>query len=310
MDKKVLSRLVKQVRQDTGLTQADAREDVLDKAAYSKFENGHKTIDFNSLLKILSNLKVSFSDFMAMYLEPNLEKTTRRQYQTLIAELPSKKALKEIFTLYNFLSNQFPKLEIDEMTVYFDIKANFHKKYPYKIAPITPKEQRFILERFYRINQKVIFEEDYKLIAQVVNDLQPDEIMKVTSVIFPIDPHRILSSEIKRHLCNILLNSITPLFFNKEYKKVKELLKVAEKHKFLYADSYYYLAQFTYLHNLYLYIVKNDTEGFKKVTAVINAIDLIGDEGSAALMDKEVQNLVDGKKNQGFSQYDILIGKN
>ncbi|MCA5014539.1 MULTISPECIES: helix-turn-helix domain-containing protein [unclassified Enterococcus] len=310
MDKRMLGKLVKQLRQDTGLTQAAARENVLDKASYSKFENGHKPIDFNSLLQILSNLKVSFRDFTAMYLEPNWEKTIRRQYENLRAELPSKKAQKEIFEIYDSLSARFPNLEIGELTVYFDIKANFHKNNPTKIAPITPKEQRFILERFYRMNQKAIFEEDYKLISQVVNDLSPDDIMKVAAVVFPIDSHRILSSEIKRHLCNILLNSITPLFFNKEYKKVKALLKIAEKHKFLYSDSYYYLAQFTYLHNLYLYIVKNDTDGFKKVTAVINAIDLIGDKGSAALMDKEVQNLVDGKKNQGFSQYDILIGKN
>ncbi|ELT8921880.1 helix-turn-helix transcriptional regulator [Enterococcus faecalis] len=77
MEKKQINTLVKQLRMDVGLKQKEARTGVMEAAAYSRFENGKKSIDFTTLLAILSNLKVSLKDFIEMYIEPNLERTTR-----------------------------------------------------------------------------------------------------------------------------------------------------------------------------------------------------------------------------------------
>lgn len=56
MEKKQINTLVKQLRMDVGLKQKEARTGVMEAAAYSRLENGKKSIDFTTLLAILSNL--------------------------------------------------------------------------------------------------------------------------------------------------------------------------------------------------------------------------------------------------------------
>lgn len=310
MTLKSVNDLVKQVRLDVGLGQKEARNGVMDKSSYSKFENNKKNINYSELLAILKNLQVPFRDFLDMYLEPNLERTIRKAYYTGVQKFITCGNSEEIISIYEEVERRFPELSIDELTVYFDIKANFHKKYPEAINPITPKEQKFVLDRFYSSSNDVMFEEEYRLISQIINDIDPDEIINVIDHIFPIDKAYILSEKIKQHIGNIFLNAITPLLFRKEYDKAEYILKIADEHKFIYDQSYFYLAQFTYLNNLYLYLAKNDISGIIKANEIISAIKLIGDKGSSELMEKEVKKLVEGKQNTGFTEYDILMGKN
>ncbi|EPM6858549.1 helix-turn-helix domain-containing protein [Enterococcus faecalis] len=309
MEKKQINTLVKQLRMDVGLKQKEARKGVMEAAAYSRFENGKKSIDFTTLLAILSNLRVSLKDFIEMYIEPNLERTTRDFFVSCYHQLPSDEALNKIFCLYDDLSKKYPNLDIDELTVYFDIKAMFHKENPERIPSITPKEQSDVLKRFYNLKNAILFEEDYRLIGQIVNDISTDKIMEVMEIILSKCENTKLSEKSKQHVCNFILNGLTALFYRQQYDEIKVILDIIEKMGFLYQSNYFYLSQIAYLKNLYLYLAKNDIYAFKKVNEIINSISIIGDEQTSQQMLVELQNLVNNKKHIGLSQYDIAIGK-
>lgn len=309
MEKKEINSLVKQLRIDVGLKQKDARRGVMEAAAYSRFENGKKTIDFTTLLAVLANLKVSLKDFIEMYVAPNLERTTRDYFVYCYNNLPSEIFYNKIFDLYDELSQGYPDLDVDELTVYFDIKAMYHKDYPERISSITPREQSDVLKRFRSLKNAVLFEEDYRLIGQIINDVDNDTILEIVQIVLPVNEKTRLSEKSKQHICNILLNGLTALFYRQKYEEISYILKIVETKKFLYQDNYFYLSQIAYLKNLYLYLAKNDIVGFQKVNEIINAIDTIGDEKTSKMLLTELQNLVNDKRKIGLSQYDIAVGK-
>lgn len=309
MEKYKINELIKQVRLDAGVKQKDARKGVMGPAAYSRVENGKKALNFEELMQIIGNLKITFQDFLFMYLEPEMEKTTRNQLVILFNELPDGKALRGIFKMYSDFEIRFSELNIDELSVYFDIKAIFHKNYPNDVAPVTPKEQKLVLERIYNSDKKVLFTDDYRLIAQLINDVSLEDKMRLLKIVFPIARSTFLADKTKQHICNILTNSITPLMAQKKYGEVKHILEIAREHKFLYKESYYYLSHFSYLEYLYEFIVEKKVKSFQKVNDIIKAIDIIGDKESAETMTKELQMLIDDKRNKGFSQHDIIIGR-
>ncbi|EGO8078862.1 helix-turn-helix transcriptional regulator, partial [Enterococcus faecalis] len=147
LEKKEINFLLKQVRLDTGLKQKDARAGVMSAVSYSKMENGRKSLAFEELVSILTNLQVSLEEFLVMYVQPVLTESARLKLIRLVDQLPSEDALNQIFSMFNEYVERFPDLSSDEMGVYFDVKALFHREYPEKVPPVVHAEQKLAIER-------------------------------------------------------------------------------------------------------------------------------------------------------------------
>lgn len=309
LDKKEINFLIKQVRLDTGLKQKDARAGVMSAVSYSKMENGRKSLAFEELVSILANLQVSLEEFLIVYVQPVLTESARVKLIRLVDQLPSEDALNQIFSMFNEYVERFPDLSSDEMGVYFDVKALFHKKYPEKVPPVVHSEQKLAIERIMNKAQYKLFMMDYKIVAQIINDLDITDMKEIFKVLFPISPDTYLSSRTKQHIGNIFLNSITPMMKKKEYAWVNEMINIAEEHRFIYEDSFFYLSQLTYLKSVYEFFAKKDMLGLQKAHAIIEAIEVIGEKETAVKLRNELQDLLEDKKLMGYSMQDVVIGK-
>ena len=309
MDKKAINFLLKQVRLDTGLKQKDARKGVMSDVSYSKMENGRKSVSFDEIVLILDNLQVSLEEFLSMYVQPILSESARIKLFNFYNQLPSEEALQQIFLMFDDLFERYPNISSDELGVYFDIKAIFHKKYPDKIPPILHSEQQYVIKRIQSKAKNKLFLTDYKIVAQTINDLSVKEMKKIFDSVFPISSDTYLTIRSRQHISNIFLNSITPMLKEKEYDWVGQLLNIAEEHRFIYQDSYYYLSQITYLKNVYSFFSQNDMLGLQKAYAIIESIELIGEMNTAENMRKELQELIENKRREGYSMQDINVGK-
>lgn len=309
MYKKDINFLLKQVRVDTGFKQKDARKGVMSDVSYSKMENGKKSVSFDEIILILDNLQVSLEEFLTMYVQPILSESTRVKLFNYYNQLPSEEALESIFLMFEDLSERYPDISSDELGVYFDIKAIFHREYSDKIPPILHSEQQYVIKRLKNKAKHKLFLTDYKIVAQTINDLSVEEMKEVIDVVFPIASDTYLPIRSRQHISNIFMNSITPMLKEKEYVWVSELLNIAEDHKFIFQDSYYYLAQFSYLKNIFLFFSEKDMLGLQKAYAIIEAIELIGESDTASAMRKELQELLEGEGRKSFSMQDINVGK-
>ncbi|HBI2046963.1 TPA: helix-turn-helix domain-containing protein [Enterococcus faecalis] len=129
LNKKDINLLIKQVRLDSGLKQKDARKGVMSDVSYSKMENGKKSVSFDEIILILDNLQVSLEEFLTMYVQPILSESTRVKLFNYYNQLPSEEALESIFLMFEDLSERYPDISSDELGVYFDIKAIFHREW-------------------------------------------------------------------------------------------------------------------------------------------------------------------------------------
>lgn len=304
-----INSLLRQVRLDRGVKQKQARKDIMSEVSYSKMEHGKKSVNMEEMIKILNNLQVTMEEFVIMYLQPSLAESARVKLQRLYSQLPSEESWKVIVTMYQSFENRFEELSADELGVYFDIKALFHREHPEQIPPVTHIEQQQVIKRIMERSKHRLFLEDYRLVAQTILDMNFEDMKEVIHCVFPIDKNVYLTDRSKQHISNILLNSITPSLKAKQYEWAKELLDIAHEHKFIYEGLYYYLMQLTYLDNVYLFLAEKDMKALSNVFAILDAIKLIGEEHTAELLKKELNDLMKNRPYEGYSTQDIDVGK-
>jgi len=309
MEIKKINDLLRQVRIDTGLKQKEACDGVMDVPSYSRVESGKKKIDFEQIISVLGNLSVSLEEFVGTYVRPEIEENVRIYFSRLVGELPSDQAYEDILTLYKKLELSYPEIDFDELGVYFDIKTYFHKSNPKIISPVTRKELKYILEKIKRSKRKRLFNEDYRLIAHTIMNMEKEEILELVDIIFPLDQSIFRTDQAKKFLSLIFLNTITPLLKAKEYVSVKKLIDIAKDHYFLYADSYYFRLHLKYLENMYLFLTTNDLSNMEKISDFVKALEFIGDKDDAETVREEIKDMLNERGTDGLSEHAIILAK-
>ncbi|HGC5945103.1 TPA: helix-turn-helix domain-containing protein [Enterococcus faecalis] len=309
-ESKLINKIIKQIRIDSGIKQKEARKNVVSADTYSRIENGRKDITWNELIGILQNLNISLLEFISIYGEPILTHGLRDKVRKLYyeSESGSDAAQQEIINIYNRLEAQYEELPPNELAVYFDLKQIFHRKFPDKINPITKKELQEVVKLVKRKERKLYFDEDYRFISQTILDMDKKDMKLILDRLFPLKNQN-LSEISKKYINNLFLNCLTPMLKARDYKMFEYILKIVKEHEFLYQGSYFYRMNLSYLECFYLFLKTNSVVELEKINDILRTLEIIGDEETANAMRTEMKEILDGKGRSKLSENFAMINK-
>jgi transcriptional regulator with XRE-family HTH domain len=224
--------ILKTLRKQRNLTQAEISKGIISRQSYSKIENGDIPPTIDVLFLLLERLNLDYVDFMREY---NKENEFTKQKAIFYKALNKKQITEEkIQLLYQFVnknkhrSNQYYHF-------YGIVKGHLHSKYPHLVPNFTKKDKQELKNYILTLNEHYSLY-DIKLIADFAGILYPyDDFKKMVKKIDSLDPfayaenmHSYLHylQQIYNNLTDIAIREKDFLTAEQSLKKHKDLLEI------------------------------------------------------------------------------------
>ncbi|WP_321383140.1 helix-turn-helix domain-containing protein [uncultured Enterococcus sp.] len=301
---------LKFIRQKKGYKQREMTTEYIDRSAYSRIENGTRSIRINDLQEILNKLSIQAGEFFSY---ANLNKDYNQQefrntYYYCRSHPEDEQKKKKLLGYYGKALSKEEK-SLRDISNYISIKNGFCQLWD-EVDAITQEEIQMIYE--FLIDKEYYFLYDYIIICNLIfqfNETQADAlIMKA----IPVEDAELRDFETKQIAHNAVLNLVTGRIYEGKFDEARKYIGLAEEQVKSFND-YSSKMHLYYTANLLEYIVSGKPEYYYKIINYINLLKDLGEELYASELSNEVQTLTHGNpkeeiRNHNFSTsltYDI-----
>lgn len=251
----------------------------------SRIENGDQFVRADELIQIIEGLGFSYHEFyhfasMDDYAN-NFSLKVKRASMNPNDELIKENLIKTYYDdKYKFSNSS------RELGCYYAIRNYFSLSW--NLPEITDLEANFVYDH---LKKQVYFGYyEYILFLNIGTLLDEEKMIELVYIMYPIKDEDLRDQFTKRYALSAMVNSITRLLYSREYEKAMSLIELAQTVD-TENTNYYYRLSIQYLKNLVLHFTTEKNEYMRKVLALIELIEDMGDTTIAELLDKEVRQL-------------------
>lgn len=301
---------LKFIRKKKGYKQREMTTEYIDRSAYSRIENGTRSIRINDLQEILNKLSIQAGEFFsfANLNEDYNQQEFRNTYYYCRKNTEDEQKKKKLLGYYGEALLKEDK-NLRDISNYISIKNGFCTIWD-EVNPITEEELQMIYELL--IEKEYYFLYDYIIICNLIFQFSEEQADALITKAIPVKDAELRDYETKHIAHNAVLNLVTGRIYEGKYDEARKYIALAEEQIKSFND-YSSKMHLYYTANLLDYIVSGNPEYYYRIINYINVVKDLGEDLYASELTNEVQTLTHGNpkeemRNHNFSAsltYDI-----
>ncbi|MBO0440839.1 helix-turn-helix domain-containing protein [Candidatus Enterococcus ikei] len=271
--------------------QKELVNDHMESSSISRIEQGKQSLKVEALIEILNKMSLTTEEFFAKCLIDKTQDEWKKLFYKCAENPNNESTRKELIFYYEKIKNKEKSLK--ELVNYYSVKLYFSKFWT-EIDSVTEQE---LDEAFNYLKSKEYYQQyDYILISNIILLMKNSQQEYLLSRTIPIEDESARTNEVKKIVCQILINLITSRIYRKDFVGAKRYLKNTEALDISRTD-YRLALNIEYLKNLLGYLITGEAFYMKNIQTYIILLEFVGDEQTLKAIKEEVKILTYTNKN-------------
>lgn len=293
---------IKKIRKAKGFTQTEVFK-TTSNSKVSRIENNVRDLrleELNDVIKALTLEPIEFYHYASLSDFANSFSLKLRRLESNKDDEMLKQHMLDTYYLDEYKNSN----QSNELAYYYSI--NFFFSDLWNLQEITKDQKDHIFNHLLECRFYGCFE--YLLYMNMITVIPFDQGKRLTDKMYPIKDENLRDPDTLKYARTGLLNLISQLLYNRNYREAKEYIELAGKVDINKKD-YYFRFSIQYLKNIVSYCETEDTSYLIKATNFIELLKDTGDLTIASLLEKEMKQLISTNKKIGKEEIEISIVK-